>query len=130
MFLNYTIKNIFEEGLGKFSVIFGNAAIIDCNYVFIDIIDGAFEALKQIQTLFPSLYNKAVDLLNRLTQELASKGITLCDYTYSVNGVLKDQASYYLGSYEDIQRGIVMKAENIVDVVGTQANMTITAPLE
>jgi len=47
-----------------------------------------------------------------------------------LDGVLRDQASYYTQSYEKIKEVIQEVGANVVDAITLQANATITAPLE
>ena len=46
-----------------------------------------------------------------------------------MNGVLTDQATYYLGSEKEIVEGLNWKAEEIVDALTLQTNQTITEPM-
>lgn len=47
--MSYDIKGIFEKSAGKFSIVFGNAAIIDCNWVFLQVVDAAVAYLKNYE---------------------------------------------------------------------------------
>ena len=117
--MNFTVKNIFDDSRGKFSVIFGNTAIIDCNYFFLQIVNSINNPYDP----------KTIDIRDKIAKYLISQDLTLCDYSYNLNGVLKDQELYYLSDYKSIKSGIYRQADVIVDHVTTQANMTIETPL-
>ena len=53
--------------------------------------------------------------LENLRDELTKSGKTMCDFAMEIDGVLKDQASYYIASYEDIKRGISEKGNVIME---------------
>lgn len=46
---------------------------------------------------------KAID---KVETHLNNTGTTLCDFAYELDGCLKDQASYYISSYDDILSGV------------------------
>ena len=45
-------------------------------------------------------------------------------------GVLNDQSSYYLGTYDEITHGIERRGEDISYALTLNTNVTISAPLE
>ena len=71
--------------------------------------------------------------INRMVEEIRTYNdyynITFCSYTFELDGVLKDQASYYLGSEDQIVGGISDAATAIVDELTLASNFTLSAPL-
>ena len=88
--LNYTIDSIFEQGNGKFSLVFGNSAIIDCHYFFEQLIDGAMLFIEKYKDVDERTYWTAKLFLIDIEAYLRLNGLSLCDYTFIMNGVLKD----------------------------------------
>ena len=55
--------------------------------------------------------------------------ITFCNYAYELDGVLKDQASYYLGTKDQIEGLVSDQGTVIANELTLQTNFTLTAPL-
>ena len=58
------------------------------------------------------------------------RGITFCDFSYDIEGVLKDQSSYYLGTYNEIKEGLEAPAVELTDALGLRTNITLTEPMK
>ena len=56
--------------------------------------------------------------------------VNACEYAFMMKGVLKDQSSYYLDSFEDITYAIEQKGQQIAEALTLRTNLTMTAPLE
>ena len=64
--LEYTVKEIFDDARGKFSVIFGNSAIIDCNYVFSQVIDAILAFIDTYQEVDPDAFKRAEKVVKQM----------------------------------------------------------------
>ena len=53
--------------------------------------------------------------------------ITFCSYAYELDGVLKDQAEYYLGNKDQITGDISTAGGVLVDKLTLETNFTLTA---
>ena len=60
---------------------------------------------------------------------MIKKEITMCNYAFEVDGVLKDQASYYVNSYDDILESVSKQGNVIMEALTQNTNLTMTAPL-
>lgn len=98
--LEFVVKQVYDEPNGKFSLVFGNAAMIDCSRVFAEFRDALLVKLEPYETLDPVIYNRGMKVLNEVTNWILERGITFCDFAYDLEGVLKDQSDYYLGTYD------------------------------
>lgn len=47
-----------------------------------------------------------------------------------MDGCLKDQASYYVKSYDEIRTGVSLKGNDIMEALTQNTNVTMLAPLE
>ena len=90
----------YEKSNGKFSSIYGNVVIIDCIYFFDDLIEQIEQWAKDN---IPKRYrDDFIDKLNNLKAYLDNNQLSACDFPYEVDGVLKDQADYYVKQYKQI----------------------------
>ena len=69
-------------------------------------------------------------VLNAATLWILARGITFCDFSYDIEGVLKDQSSYYLGTYNEIKEGLEAPAVELTDALGLRTNITLTEPMK
>ena len=76
------------------------------------------------------LYYEIYGMLTEINAEVKLSGFTFCSLAYEMVGVLADQSSYYLGKYEEITKTIESKGAEISFALGSDTNVTITAPLE
>ena len=97
--LPFKLKDTFDKLNGKFSSLFTNSAIVDCHYIFPNLIAGLETSLEGIKFSHPIKYIEAKAALSELKSMLEKSGETFCDFAYDLNGVLKDQSSYYIDSY-------------------------------
>lgn len=100
--LYYELAYTYDKPGGKFHLIFSNSALIDCHYVFTAFITAIEVNLEAIKIEHPKIYDDAIVILNDISSWLVKEGLTFCDFAYDLNGVLKDQSSYYLSSYDEI----------------------------
>jgi len=68
-------------------------------------------------------------IIGKIEKKINEKHITFCNYAFILEGVLKNQTDYYLGKYNEIKRGVNIKAEEIVDAITLRANQTLATPL-
>ena len=54
----------------------------------------------------------------------------MCDFPFEFDGVLKDQASYYLEDYDSITQAVGSQGKIVSDALGLNANYTMTEPLK
>ena len=129
--MTYTIKGTYEDSSGKFSQIYGNVILIDCNYIVDQVIDEMFRDLEASSSSISwQLYYEIYGMLTYINAEVKQSGFTFCSLAFEMVGVLTDQSSYYLGKYEEIMHTIEGKGAEISFALGLQTNVTITAPLE
>ena len=88
--LQFVVKQVYDEPNGKFSLVFGNAALIDCSRVFSEFRDALLIKLEPFKILNPVLYNKGMAVLEEVTEWILERGITFCDFAFDIEGVLKD----------------------------------------
>lgn len=88
--LIYTLKSTYERPNGKFSLIFSNAALVDCHYIFPSFLFSLEMNLEKIKDKNPELYEKAKEVLDKISDWLTVNDVTFCDFGYDLNGVLKD----------------------------------------
>ena len=96
----YTLVETYDDSNGKFSQIFGNVAIIDCYYFFFNILDAVEERVNEMPFSRERFEYKA--LIEAVRIELDETGFSICELPYEIDGVLNDQATYYLDKYKEI----------------------------
>ena len=86
---------------------FGNAVFIDCTYVYVTLIKSIkAQVTPEMFDGHTELYNNVTKALDRIDEYVSRMERTFCDYAFEMDGMLKDQASYYISSYEDILTGV------------------------
>ena len=50
-------------------------------------------------------------MINSIESAMKDNGVTMCDFPYEIDGVLKDQASYYLDQYDEIYQAVGAKSK-------------------
>ena len=88
--LYYNLKSTYERPNGKFSLVFSNAALVDCHYIFPSFIFSLKRNLEKIKDKKPEIYEKAIEVLDNIDEWLTNNDVTFCDFGYDLNGVLKD----------------------------------------
>lgn len=95
--------SVFDKASGKYSSVFGNVAFIDCNFVFSTFIESIRSELDPAWFVeSPVEYTEVVAALDKIDEYLTQSGVTMCDFAYEIDGCLKDQAKYYIDSYDAI----------------------------
>ncbi len=94
----YTLAGTYTSSNGKFNSVFGNVVVVDCNYFFDDLIVGLVDMANRIPERAKRLETKA--LLEYIRLELDLHDLNACDFPYEIDGVLKNQASYYIKPYK------------------------------
>ena len=61
--LIYNLKSTYSKPGGKFSLIFSNAALVDCHYIFPSFIFSLERNLEKLKDTKPELYKKAMEVL-------------------------------------------------------------------
>ena len=112
---DYTIANTFNKSDGKFGSVWGNVALIDCNYVFDNLLDKTMADAAPLFIFDHSKWKEIRDMVDETRAYNDYYNVTLCNWAYELDGVLKDQSSYYLGSEAQILGGISDEANVIVD---------------
>ena len=129
IWLDYTIADTYDKADGKFGSVWGNVALVDCHYVFDNLLDKVLvDSLPLIITDFEKW--KAIrDMVNEVRAFNDYYNVTLCGYAYELDGVLKNQADYYLGDQDKIVGGVDTMGTVIIDELTWGTNLTMTAPL-
>lgn len=60
---NYTISETYDEPNGKFSLVFGNAAMISCDSVFQDLVTALTKKAEPLKSKDPENYAKVMRIL-------------------------------------------------------------------
>ena len=69
--MTYTVKGTYEDSSGKFSQVFGNVVLIDCDYIVEQIIDEMFRELDAAaSTITWQVYYEIYALLNYINAEV------------------------------------------------------------
>ena len=58
-----------------------------------------------------------IEALDRVKMILDDRNITACDYAYEIDGVLKEQAYYYIDSFSEITQKISEKGNTIMQAL-------------
>jgi len=111
--LSWIVADTYESSAGKFPAAYGSVVLTDCTYLFDKLIDGAFKAIKPFKFTDPVKYFLAYALLTEIQNYLEVTGTTMCDYAMMIDGILENQASYYMDTYEKISEVIMGKATMI-----------------
>ena len=53
----------------------------------------------------------------------------MCNYAFEMDGCLKDQATYYIDSYDEITSAISKQGNTIMQKLTQETNLTMQAPL-
>jgi hypothetical protein len=84
------LKTGFKESYGKFPVAYGNVVILDCNYILDNLLDAVIVYIKPLQKRKPLQYAKIVAAIESAKVAMDVEGITMCDVTPELDGVLTD----------------------------------------
>jgi ABC-type antimicrobial peptide transport system permease subunit len=122
-----TVTADYTDSAGKFPSAYGNVAILDCHYILNYIFDYARNDYAPTLPLAERVIFIAE--VNKLENELAQQGITWCSFAYEIDGVLTNQASYYMSMYQVIYAKILAKSIDIVNAIGITANSSVSAPM-
>jgi hypothetical protein len=123
------VADTYESSAGKFPAAYGNVVLTDCTYLFDMLIKGGFEAIKPFRFTKPAEYILAYAFLTQIQNYLDASGETMCDFAMMIDGILDNQASYYMDSYENISKVILEKATVIQNAIKIESNSTISEPL-
>ena len=94
---NFTIASSYEKSVGKFPVAYGNVALIDCHYIFEYLFDYANNTYANQLNETESLIFR--EWLNYVKSNVTAMNVTMCNYGFEIDGVLKNQVNYYMKSY-------------------------------
>lgn len=100
--INFTVGAAFEKSDGKFPSAYGNVAILDCHYVFDYILDYETTVVNYEYRFQPLKRAEALAAITAIRTALTLNNITLCNFGYEIDGVLANQAQYYMGKYDKI----------------------------
>lgn len=101
---NFTVAGSYESSAGKFAAAYGNVAIVDCHYIF----DYLFEYARTTYSdgLTPAeaeVFNLWIDTVE---EDAVANNVTMCNFGFSIEGLLSDQVSFYMKPYNEIVSGI------------------------
>ena len=99
----YTIADTYQAPNGKFSLFFSNAAMVECSYVFSDLVSALIYNAQPLKESDEERYDEIVGLLEEIASHLKALGVTFCNFAFDIESVLKDQQYYYLDSYKQIK---------------------------
>jgi hypothetical protein len=130
LWLDFTIADTFDQANGKFGAVWGNVALVDCNYLFDQVlVTLARDSLPLIITDF-TRWREINEMINEVQAYNDYYNITFCTYAYELDGVLKDEASYYLGDKNNIAGQISTAGGVITEALTLLSNFTLSAPLK
>ena len=85
-----TVQQTYEEPNGRFSLVFGNAAMIDCNWVFPELLDAIVAKVAPYEETHEELYKKTMKVVQVIEERINDYGLTFCKFAFDLEGVLKD----------------------------------------
>ena len=124
---NFTIVTSYDKSVGKFPVAYGNVALIDCLYVFEYLFDYANNTYANQLSETEALIFR--EWLNYVKSNATAMNVTMCNYAFEIDGVLKNQVNYYMQSYPKIVETLRNPAELIYTKLSVEVNSTISMPL-
>ena len=96
--LDMKIIDTFDQSYAKYSQIWGNVAILDCHYVMDELFASVLIEIAPLKVLKPDIWKKIHDEIVMFQNYFAYYDINFCTWAFQLDGVLKDQAKYYMGS--------------------------------
>ena len=99
----FTVVSSYEKSNGKFNAAYGNVLLMDCHYVLDDALDMAELVIKAKYGQYSPKGIIGLATIEYMRDYLTDSGETMCDFAYSIEGVLNEQAYYYQDSYDEIQ---------------------------
>lgn len=108
---NFTVAASYENSAGKFAAAYGNVALIDCHYIF----DYLFEYARTTYSdgLTPTEATAFGLWIDEVEEDAAKNNITMCNFAFSIEGVVKNQVQLYMEPYNDIVADVQKKARQI-----------------
>ena len=88
--LIYHVAETYSEPNGKFNLFFGNAAILECKWVFPELLDATIIKIAEYEEINPDLYKKAMNIIALVEAWVTERGITFCHFSITMEGVLVD----------------------------------------
>ena len=91
--LTYNVKGTYDTPSGKFSQIYGNVVLVDCDYIVGKIISALLtEAYyeKQLGNLTEVQYLEIKELLEDISEYAREYDISFCRFAFQLIGVLED----------------------------------------
>ena len=110
-----TVRDIYDEANGKYGSEWGNAAFIDCNFVYNSVISFMKDELEEDWFQDKASYDTAIVALKAVDKFITERGITMCGIAMEIDGKLNDEAQYYMGSYKDILKNMSNKGNEIME---------------
>jgi hypothetical protein len=97
---NFTVVASYEHSAGKFAAAYGNVALVDCHYIF----DYLFEYARTTYSdgLTPAEKTAFNLWLDTVEEDAEANNVTMCNFGFSIEGVITDQAHFYMEPYNDI----------------------------
>lgn len=95
---------------------------MECTWVFPEFLDALSVKAAEYIVIDPDTYAEVIRIIGIIEKKINEKNITFCHYAFTLEGVLINQSDYYLGTYNEIRKGVNVKAEEIVDAITLRAN--------
>jgi hypothetical protein len=103
--LPFKVVASYEKAEGLFPAPYGIVSLLDCHYLADSVIDAAEEENKKNPDIMQRAQIKLE--LEYVRLMLANTNTTFCTYTIELDGVLSDQAQYYLGTQDQNRKGVI-----------------------
>lgn len=87
------------------------------------------EALKKIRFRHPIKYLEYTAILNQIEKVFSENGYTMCDFPLEIDGILDNQASYYLTDYDTIKFNVGVAGKPIGEAIGIESSAKINQNL-
>ena len=75
------------------------------------------ESIKPLRFREPVKYTEYWIAINQIESVFNENNLTMCDFPYEFDGVLKDQTSYYLTNYDTIFQNVLNVGKDITDAL-------------
>ena len=67
--------------------------------------------------------------MNEISKFIEDNALTFCGLSFELDAMLADEATYYMGSYDDILQNAANKGNEIMAALSQQTNATMITPL-
>ena len=130
--LSYTVVEGFDQPKGKFANTLGNVAIVDCRSIGLRVKQQLMNIIEEIE----ARSGAAALLINQVMPNIKqfvngnTPDFDVCNYGLTIEGLMTKPAKYYSESdTEKMEASVVKKGIEIIERIGLDSNVSITAPL-